>query len=196
MIEGTTCEIQTSLIKKITSNYQAYAFLEYLGVNERVLAYYLECSRHDKEASIRQFKLVDGIDDDVIQGGEYHLNEKNLKEIIQSLKIQIKEDKSDTSQHLVKLAVNLLAIQTSKGLFPIVYRDLLFDVEKRTLNAASSISYNLKLNDEQDNPCFNLARYYDGDVRQFISQYESNREALIENLQANLKKYDKLNEMP
>lgn len=196
IIEGTTCEIQSSLIKKITSNYQEYAFLEYLGVNDRVLAYYLECSRHDKEASIRQFKLVEGIDDDVVKGKEYRLNDKNLKEMIQSLKLQIKEDKSDTNQHLVKLAINLLAIQTPRGLFPIVYRDLLFDVEKRTLNAAPYISYNLKLNDEQDNPCFNLTRYYDGDVREFINQYEHNQEALIENLQTNLKKNEKLDERP
>ena len=70
VIEGTTCEIQSALIKKITSDYQAYAFLEYLGVNERVLAYYLECSKHDKEASIRQFKLVEGLDDDILQGNE------------------------------------------------------------------------------------------------------------------------------
>lgn len=196
VIEGTTCDIQTSLIKKITSNYQEYAFLEYLGVNDRVLAYYLECSRHDKEASIRQFKLVEGIDDDVVKGKEYRLNDKNLKDMIQSLKLQIKADKSDTNQHLVKLAINLLAIQTPRGLFPVVYRDLLFDVEKRTLNAAPYISYNLKLNDEQDNPCFNLTRYYDGDVRQFIDQYENNQEALIENLQTNLKKNEKLDERP
>lgn len=196
VIEGTTCEIQAPLIKKITSNYQEYAFLEYLGVNDRVLAYYLECSRHDKEASIRQFKLVEGIDDDVVKGKEYRLNEKNLKEMIQSLKLQIKADKSDTNQHLVKLAINLLAIQTSRGLFPVVYRDLLFDVEKRTLNAAPYISYNLKLNDDQDNPCFNLTRYYDGDVRQFIDQYENNQEALVENLQINLKKNEKLDERP
>lgn len=196
IIEGTTCDIQASLIKKITSNYQEYAFLEYLGVNDRVLAYYLECSRNDKEASIRQFKLVEGIDDDVVKGKEYRLNDKNLKEMIQSLKLQIKADKSDTNQHLVKLAINLLAIQSSRGLFPVVYRDLLFDVEKRTLNAAPYISYNLKLNDEQDNPCFNLTRYYDGDVRQFIDQYENNQDALIENLQTNLKKNEKLDERP
>ena len=196
VIEGTTCEIQSALIKKITSDYQAYAFLEYLGVNERVLAYYLECSKHDKEASIRQFKLVEGLDDDILQGNEYRLNDKNLKEMIQSLKLQIKEDKNDTNQHLVKLAVNLLAIQTSRGLFPIAYRDLLFNVEKRTLLAAPYISYNLKLKDKQDNPCFNLSRYYDGDVRQFMTQYETNREALIENLQTNLKKGERLNEMP
>lgn len=196
VIEGTTCDIQTSLIKKITSNYQEYAFLEYLGVNDRVLAYYLECSRHDKEASIRQFKLVEGIDDDVVKGKEYRLNDKNLKDMIQSLKLQIKADKSDTNQHLVKLAINLLAIQTPRGLFPVVYRDLLFDVEKRTLNAAPYISYNLKLNDEQDNPCFNLTRYYDGDVRQFIDQYENNQDALIDNLQTNLKKNEKLDERP
>lgn len=114
------------------------------------MAYYLECSKHDKEASIRQFKLVEGLDDDILQGNEYRLNDKNLKEMIQSLKLQIKEDKNDTNQHLVKLAVNLLAIQTSRGLFPIAYRDLLFNVEKRTLLAAPYISYNLKLNDEQD----------------------------------------------
>ena len=65
VIESTIFPLQEALIDKIRAHYNDFDFLEYTGINERVLGYYRQCYLLDQDTSVHSYTLVDGLDPDI-----------------------------------------------------------------------------------------------------------------------------------
>lgn len=195
VIEGTTYELQQHLIHKIIHNYDSFDFLEYSGINERVLLYYQECYENDREASIHDYRMVSGIDSDVAKGKEYQLSDEKFHEFVIQLKRYLKGSRQKSGQKIRKLAINILAIHSPKGLYPIVYRDLLLNVKKKTLIINAFNSFNIKIS-ENDVAKFQLSRYFDGSINDFISGFDEHKLEYIDNLKSNCARHEYIDERP
>lgn len=198
IIEGTTCEVRHALIEKIMNDLSAYSFLEYAGVNERILQYYLKCYQNDHEGSVQNYKLVNGIDSDIIKGVPYHLSEVQFKEFVENIQLHLKKNKQKFNQKIIRMSINIVCISHAKGdIFPIVYKDLLLDVKKRTLIVSPDYSFNIRLGSKDDQKIsFQLSRYFDGDPQDFVANFESHREMYLKNIAENLSRKEILDERP
>lgn len=196
VVEGTICEPQEALIERILNHFQEYAFLEYLGINERILNYYAQCYRSDRDSSIRNYALVKGIDSDIANGTPFILPEKMWYDVLTELKQQLKLDKKTTHKKVMKFAINRLAIMTSKGLYPIVYRELLLDVKAKSLRINAFDCFNIKMSDVEDKVKFNLTSYCDIPVAEFMNHFSEKQQEYIENIQSNLRRHEIIDERP
>lgn len=196
VIEGTICEVQEALIDRILNHFQEYAFLEYLGINERILNYYAQCYRSDRDSSIRNYALVNGIDSDTANGTPFVLPEKMWNEILTELKSQLKFDKKTLHKKVMKFAINRLSIMTRKGLYPIVYRELLLDVKAKSLKINAFDCFNIKMSDHEDQVKFNLATYCDIPATEFMNHFQEKQQEYIENIQSNLRRNEIIDERP
>lgn len=198
VIEGTTCELQQELMERITKDASAYSFLEYAGINERILQYYLKCYQSDHEGFVKRYGLVNGIDSDIIKGAPFHLNEAQFQDFIMNIQLHLKKKQKKFDQQIIRMAINIVCIANQKGdIFPIVYKDLLLNVKKRTLIVSPEYSFNIKLNTKDNQPSsFQLSRYFDGDPQDFILNFEAHKEHYLQNIAENLPRKEKLDERP
>lgn len=196
IIEGTSCIVQTDLINKILSNYNEYSFLEYSGINERILEYYRQCYHHDRDGVVQRYNLVNGIDTEIFQGKPVSLSDDQFREFILNLKIHQKNKNRKNNQEIIRLAINVFGLMTKKGLIPIVYRDLLLNVEKKELVAAPAFSYNLRLVDDKELTHFDLRNYFDGSASDFMSQFPLHSNDCIQEIASNLRYGEIIDERP
>lgn len=198
VIEGTTCELQRELIDKIRNNASTFSFLEYAGINERILQYYLKCYQSDHEGSIKRYGLVNGIDSDIIKGTPFPLSEAQFQDFIQNIQLHLQKKRKKFDQQIIRMAINIVCIANQKGeIFPIVYKDLLLNVKQRTLIVSPEYSFHIKLNTKDNqSSSFQLTRYFDGDPQDFILNFETHREQYLQNINENLSRKETLDERP
>lgn len=198
VIEGTTCELQRNLIEKITNDISSYSFLEYAGSSERILQYYLKCYQSDHDASIKRYGLVNGIDSDIIKGAPFPLSQKQFQQFIMNIQLHLKKKQKKFDQQIIRMAINIVCISNQKGeIYPIVYKDILLNVKKRTLIVSPQYSFNIKLNNkDQQSSRFQLSNYFDGDPQDFILNFETQREHYLQNIADNLSSKERLDELP
>lgn len=196
VIEGTHYTIQKELINKIIHNYTQFDFLEYSGINERILHYYRECYENDRDGIIKKYTLVNGIDADIFKGQNFPLNPEQFEQFVKYLKLKHKKSNISSQAQLITMAINVLSITDSKGLYPLVYKDLLLDIRKKELTVSTENHFNLRIKDMNDSTKFDLKNIYDGDINDFIINYDKNKELYISDLIINLKRDQKVDERP
>lgn len=196
VLEGTSCTLQTDLIDKIIKNYDQYDFLEYSGINERILQYYRECYENDRDGIIKKYSLVNGIDADLFKGQSMPLSDEQFKQFARHLKLRHQKIKAKTNAQLMTMAINVLAVFDSRGIFPVIYREILLDISKKEIVIGEGNRFNMKIKDENDLTRFDLKSVYDGDINEFISKFDENKELYISNIASNLKRGQRIDERP
>lgn len=194
-ILGTTYPLANDLIKKITSNYSQYDFLEFLSINERIFSYYLDCYNNDKETGIKDYALINGLDLDVIKNPSFKLSYENFEKAVKELKNQIKLDKQKEKQEKIKLALNILSINKKNVLYPIVYKEVLLNIKEKKFELAPNYSFNTEIIDKYGNKK-NLGQYLDYNYQIFVDNYASDPKRYTEDIVTNLSKDEVLDEMP
>ena len=127
VIESTIFSLQEALIDKIRAHYNDFDFLEYTGINERVLGYYRQCYLLDQDTSVPSYTLVDGLDPDILKKNAMPLGLEQFDQMVRRLQNELRLQRRKQAPAWLKLAINVLALQRRDGMIPIVYRDLLLD---------------------------------------------------------------------
>ena len=133
VIESTIFPLQEALIDKIRAHYNDFDFLEYTGINERVLGYYRQCYLLDQDTSVHSYTLVDGLDPDILKKNAMPLGLEQFDQMVRRLQNELRLQRRKQTPAWLKLAINVLALQRRDGMIPIVYRDLLLDLIHRRL---------------------------------------------------------------
>lgn len=197
VLEGTSYQVPEDLLTKLQQHHKEFDFLEYTGVNERILQYYLKCYQQDRDATVTNYNMVTGLDTDILHGLPYELKQQQFQDFVLNLRLYQKQKKQKFQQKLIKLAINVLSIKNERGISPIVYRDIFLDIEQRILLTSTSNIYNIKLDkDEQGKGAFLLSHYFDGDLHDFITAFEQDRKACLQHINENLRKHEFLDEHP
>ncbi len=134
VIEGSWCPINIALIQDIQENPHKYASLFHSPANLRILDYFSACSRLDCTPYRTDYALVHQLDGDSFCDGRLPLNQEQFRSIVQSFQQQAQ--RPEQKLHNKQLALNLMSIETSRGLYVLAYRPLLLDVRQRELRAA------------------------------------------------------------
>ncbi|MGN0161070.1 MAG: AAA domain-containing protein [Lachnospiraceae bacterium] len=177
VIEGSYCEINQKLVADIAENPHRYQTLFDNVANLKILNYLEECNKMDTTPYHSDFSLIHHIDRDTFNGCEYQLNDQQFKEIVDYFEHKMKsEQKNKVQYNIQNLAMNVLSINTRKGLYVLAYRKLSLDVKRRILRPDEKITicseYTLDGRKES------VRHYLDADEYELLNDFEGNEELI------------------
>ncbi len=140
IMDGTFYHTNKELVEDIDVYPEKYSFIFKNIVNLKTLNYLADCNRLADFPKLNdEYSLVKKLDASKIQNHQYQLDDEQFKMIVNSFRktASIKKEKNINS--VIQLALNVLSIHTPKGLYVLAYREVKFDVNKRSLLAGNKI---------------------------------------------------------
>ena len=140
IMDGTFYHTNKTLLEDIDVYPEKYSFIFSNIVNLKTLNYLADCNKlADLPKINNEYTLIKKLDATKIQNHRYNLDDEQFKLIVNSFKktASIKKEKNINS--IIQLALNVLSVHTPKGLYVLAYREVMFDVAKRSLLSGNKI---------------------------------------------------------
>ncbi len=139
VVDGTWCAVNETLVDDIRENPGRYAALFDNAANLRVLDYLAACNRLDATPYRTNYTLVHQIDADSFadyKEDTLELTDDQFRELVGRFQRKVDDRRKDAARpSLPQLGLNLISIDTARGLYVLAYRPLRLDVKHRTLRA-------------------------------------------------------------
>ena len=140
IMDGTFYHTNKTLLEDIDVYPEKYSFIFSNIVNLKTLNYLADCNKlADLPKINNEYTLIKKLDATKIQNHRYNLDDEQFKLIVNSFKktASIKKEKNINS--IIQLALNVLSVHTPKGLYVLAYREVMFDIAKRSLLSGNKI---------------------------------------------------------
>ena len=145
-----------------------------------------------------EYSLIKKLDADKISNGIYQLDEDQFKLIVNSFK-RISEIKKERNINtVVQLALNVLSVYTSKGLYVLVYKEVKFDIIKKTLFAAEELTICTEFSPDGTNKQ-SIQNFLDLEEIEMLNFYDQNQEIsefIKDSITAHLKNHQAVDDRP
>ena len=177
VIEGTYCPGNKRLVEDIEMHPERYKNIFSGSVNLKILNYLEMCNRLDTTPYITDYDLVHYIDGDRVKYGEYELTDQQFKEVVANFQYSMSREKQKSGNLKIKrLALNVLSINTPKGLYVLAYRNLNLDVKNRVFKPDEEITVctQFTIDGQQEN----ARKFLDADEYELLSDFEKNLERI------------------
>ena len=177
-IKGTYCPVNEWLVKDISLYPQRYS--EFFGniTNLKILNYLSDCNKLDATPYTTDYALLKNLDEDCFVDGNYSLNNEQFQEIVKTFQY---ESKSETTQVKIKqLCMNVLSLNTAKGLYVLAHRRLSLDVKSRMLKADEAVTINREYTIDGEKQSIRF--FLDADDFALLEDFETNRELIKDKL--------------
>ncbi|HWR61245.1 MAG TPA: AAA domain-containing protein, partial [Clostridia bacterium] len=138
VVEGSYCEVNRELVDDIRLNPHKYRSIFSHSVNLKILNYLIDCNRLDTTPYKCEYSLIRYFDRDCLSTGIYQLSDEQFQEIVKNF--QRKAIGLNAQKRIKQLCINVLSINTKKGLYVLVYRKLKLDVGTRILRPEDEIT--------------------------------------------------------
>ena len=177
VIEGSYCPVNQKLVEDICLSPHKYKSLFDNAVNLKILNYLEMCNRMDTIPYYSDFELVRFLDRESFKGEAYELQEEQFRTIVKSFQYKAEEkNRKDGRLRLQQLGMNVMSINTPKGLYVLAYRKLQLDVKRRVLRPDDEIiictEYTLNGVTES------IRRFLDADEYEMLGNFEENQERI------------------
>ena len=162
VIAGSYCTVNRKLVDDIRLNPHKYQAIFSHVANLKVLNYLIDCNRLDATPYKCEYSLIRYFDGDCLASGIYQLRDEQFQEVVDNF--QYKATNMNAKKRIKQLCMNVLSINTKKGLYVLAYRKLNLDVSTKTLRPDDEITI-----------CWEYAM--DGDkqsIRQFLDAEDYN----------------------
>lgn len=177
VIEGSYCPINNNLLQDIYLNPHKYKSIFDNVANLKILNYLEMCNRMDAVPYYSDFALIHFIDRESFNGAGYELSDEQFKAIVNNFQNKTTEVKrKDGGLKIQQLGINVLSIQTTKGLYVLAYRKLRLDVKRRVLAPDDEIIIctEYTINGETQS----IRRFLDADEYELLKDFEKNQERI------------------
>lgn len=176
IIESSYCPVNDKLVQDIHLNPEKYKALFDHVYNLKVLNYLEDCNRMDTTPYYKEFELVQYLDRDGLQNGIYQLDNEQFHYIINSFQKQAEKKSEKQNRTIQQLAMNVMSIHTSKGLYVLAYRKLSLDVRGHCLRAAEDITVCTEFTIDGNQQ--SIRKYLDADNYVLLQEFEQNQEMI------------------
>ena len=177
IIEGSFYPINETLVKDIYLNPHKYNTIFDNTANLKILGYLEMCNRLDTVPYKSDFSLVRYLDHDHIRGELYQLSAEQFREIVKNFQYQTeKREHADGRLQIRQLAMNVLSIHMTQGLYVLAYRKLNLDVKQRALKPDNEITICTEFT--IDGTKQSIRRILDGDEYELLADFEANQERI------------------
>ena len=133
VIEGSWCPVNEKLVQDILENPHRYEAWFGNTANLRVLEYLTLCNRLDTTPYKTEYSLIRQLDEDRFDEGRLALTEEQFGSIVQNFQRRSERQTEGKPVQINQLALNLLSVETPRGLYVLAYRPLALDVKNRAL---------------------------------------------------------------
>ena len=196
VLDSTYFPINEELIKDIDDNPQKYNKLFHDPINLKILTYYEKCNQIDCVPYTSEYKTIDYIDEQILSkaGDTYKLSENQYQDIINSFNIKINYNKNNRKITSKKIGLNVLGVNTKRGLYVLAYKELRLDVMHRCLKPSKSVTvcYEYTI----DGKTVSARRFLDADDYELMEDFDNNRELIKDKIMNNLVMGQTLDDMP
>ncbi|MBD5522184.1 MAG: DUF2726 domain-containing protein [Lachnospiraceae bacterium] len=177
VIEGSYQPINESLVEDIYLNPHKYNTLFDNTANLKILNYLEMCNRMDYVPYISDFNLVKYLDNDNIMGEFYHLSDEQFQTIVKNFQYNAEVSGNGKGGLKIKqLAMNVLSVHMSRGLYVLAYRKLNLDVKRRNLKPDDEITICTEFT--LDGVKQSVRIFLDADEYELLSDFEKNQEII------------------
>ncbi len=177
IIEGSFYPVNEALVKDIYLNPHKYNTIFDNTANLKILGYLEMCNRLDSVPYKSDFSLVRYLDHDHIRGDLYQLSAEQFREIVKNFQYQSeKKEHADGRLQIKQLAMNVLSIHMTQGLYVLAYRKLNLDVKQRALKPDEEITICTEFT--IDGTKQSIRRFLDGDEYELLADFETNQERI------------------
>ena len=198
LVEGTYYEINKTLINDIAMNPDKYRSLFDNMANLKILNYLELCNKMDNIPYNAEYALIKCLDGDKFAAGDLSLSDEQFDMIVKEFSYQTETAaKSNyTGKISVKqLALNVLSINTKRGLYVLAYRRLRLNVKERILVPDDDITvcteYMIDGTRKET-----VRRYLDAEEYDLLSDFEGNSERIKDAITKNNREKDLVDDMP
>lgn len=177
IVEGSYCPINQKLVEDIYLNPHKYRTLFDNTANLKILNYLEMCNRMDTVPYYSDFELIHFLDRESFTGEAYQLSTEQFKQIVKHFQHKMEEKpRADGKLVIQQLAMNVLSIHTSKGLYVLAYRKLQLDVKRKILRPEPEISIctEYMMGETKEN----IRKYLDADEYELLKDFEQNQEKI------------------
>ena len=179
ILDNTYYPIQKRLVDDISEFPHKYVEIFQNPVNLKVLNYLSACNKMNVTPYKPEYALIEKIDEDEIRNNEYKLSEVQFESIVR--KFQKKTKSKNSNIFLSHLALNVLSIKGSKGLYILAYRKLRLDVKQKRLRADDiTINREFGINGEK----ITINKYLDESDYYLLNDFELNSEMIKDKIVA------------
>ena len=127
-VDGSYQPINKELIEDIYINPHKYQTLFHNVANLKILNYLADCNKLDAIPYKTDFALISCLDNDKLTPEGYILDEAQFKQIVDNF--QYKSTNNQNKNNIQQLCVNILSVNTPKGLYVLAYKKLNLDVKR------------------------------------------------------------------
>lgn len=190
VVDGSYYDIDDRIIVDIEDNPVKYASLFSNITNMSTLDYLSECNKMDSIPYTCDYELIKHFDGE--WRGEYRLSEQQYGHIISSFQYDIKN--ANKTKAIKQIALNILSINTPKGLYVLAYKKLKLDVIKKCL-----------VQDDEITICSeytiggikqSIRKYIDADDFKLLDNFEKNLEIIKDKITEEDRYPDRVDDMP
>lgn len=180
VVDGSWCPVNETLVADIRDNPGKYTALFANSANLRVLDYLAACNRLDATPYQTNYSLVHAIDADRFDEGAedtIELEDDQFRELVQRFQRRVDDRRQNAARpSLPQLGLNLISINTNKGLYVLAYRPLRLDVRRRTLRADADpvICREFTINGAK----LSIHQFLDADDHALLDDFYKNQETI------------------
>ncbi len=196
VVEGSYCPVNERLVQDIYLNPHKYKTVFDNTANLKILNYLEMCNRMDTTPYITDFELVRYFDREKLVGETYQLSEEQFRMIVKKFQYKTQQpQRPDGSLRLQRLAVNVLSLNTPRGLYVLAYRSLNLDIQKKALRPDGEITVCTEFG--IDGTTQNIRKYLDAEDYELLKDFEKNQEKIKDCIIRHTRKqYGLVDDMP
>ena len=177
LVDGSYCPVNRELVEDIALNPHKYKALFNNVANLKILNYLEQCNRMDTTPYYSEFALIKKLDRDSFDGEAFILSQEQFQEVVKNFRYKTVDKTQDTGKlRIQQLAMNVLSINTQKGLYVLAYRKLQLDVKNRTLRPDDDITICTEyiMGEMKES----IRKYLDADEFELLGDFERNQERI------------------
>lgn len=195
IVEGSYCPVNNRLVQDIYLNPHKYKTLFDNVANLKILNYLEMCSRMDTTPYYSNFELVQFLDRESFQMTDYQLTTEQFQTIVKNFQYKMDErNKTDGKLVIQQLAMNVLSIHTTKGLYVLAYRRLQLDIKRKVLRPDDEITICTEFIFGETKE--NIRKYLDADEYDLLKDFEKNQEQIKDRVAAHTRQVMGVDDMP
>ena len=181
LIDGSYFETNVELVENIRAYPQKYKDVFSNVVNIKILNYLSDCNRMDTTPYCCEYSLLEHFDEDCLIEGAYKLTNEQFEFIVREFQYNATSKKSINT--LKQLCINVLGINTKKGLYTLAYRRLNLDVVSRELRPDEQVTICKEFTIDGEKQSIRM--FLDADDCVLLDDFDKNRELIKDKITEN-----------
>jgi len=179
IIDGSVFTVNKELVEDINEHPQKYSNVFSEITNLKILNYLSDCNKLDNCPYRCDYILLNNFDEDCVKDQSYKLSDEQFMSIVKEFQFSATQK---NNLKIKQLCVNVLSINSQKGLYLLAYKKLNLDVVKRELVADSDVTICKEFTVDGEKQSIRL--FLDADDCDLLDNFDENREVIKDKILA------------